>query len=121
MLYLRGARIPFHDIDLVIDRKDCDEADRLLNEIGNKKEAKDGGMYTTFFFGEYVIDNCDIDLMADVSLKNSDYVFSLSKEDIGEYKIKSGLSIPLHSVKKWKELYKKIGRTEKVRIIEDFF
>jgi len=121
MLYLRGARIPFHDIDLVIDRKDCDEADRLLNEIGNKKEAKDGGMYTTFFFGEYVIDNCDIDLMADVSLKNSDYVFSLSKEDIGEYKIKSGLSIPLHSVKKWKELYEKIGRTEKVRIIEDLF
>jgi alpha-amylase/alpha-mannosidase (GH57 family) len=121
MLNLRGIQVDYHDIDLMVTLSDSLKADKLLQSLGTKLPKRNNGDYTTKFFGEYVIDGVDVDLMAEVSKDNPFFVFSLEEKDIDSYFDLDGISIPLHSIKKWLELYKDIKRTDKISLIEKYY
>ncbi|MFA6830337.1 MAG: hypothetical protein WCR67_06535, partial [Bacilli bacterium] len=57
----------------------------------------------------------------EVSKDNPFFVFSLEEKDIDSYFDLDGISIPLHSIKKWLELYKDIKRTDKISLIEKYY
>mgnify|MGYP002348896486 CR=1 FL=1 len=120
MLNLRGIQVDYHDIDLMVTLSGSLKADRLLQCLGTKLPKRNNDDYTTEFFGEYVIDGVDVDLMADVSKENPFFVFSLEEKDIDTFFDLDGISIPLHSIKKWLELYKDIERNDKISLIEKY-
>ncbi|MFA6830641.1 MAG: hypothetical protein WCR67_08105 [Bacilli bacterium] len=120
MLNLRGVKVAYHDIDLMVTLSDSLKADKILQSLGTKSPKRNNSDYTTKFFGEYVIDGVDVDLMAEVSKDNPSFIFSLEEKDIDSYCDLEGIPLPLHSMTKWLELYKDINRKDKVELIEKY-
>lgn len=120
MLRFKGLNVSFNDIDIIIGEESINFVEKSMNIIGEKLPERDKGIYSSLFFDEYKIDNCDVDVMSEVSLFGSEYVLSLKREDIDCYLEINDVRIPLHSLRRWRELYVAIGRSDKIKIIDDF-
>lgn len=72
---------------------------------------------------KFKVENVDIDVMAGVVIVNKgrDFNFLLDKDDLMDYTEINGVKIPLQSVEKWRNYYELMGKTEKVKMIDDKF
>jgi hypothetical protein len=120
-LYLKGIAPTFHDLDFMVVKEDCAKADQILSTLGKKQpERYDHLHYGTLFFGEYVVEGVDVDLMADFSIikDGKEYPFPLKKENIDEVLLLQGEKIPLEKLSLWRERYLLMGRESKVEMID---
>ena len=69
---------------------------------------------------EFIINSIDVDVMAGFSILDDGKLYdcSLKKEQIVEWISLDNEKIPLQSPLLWKEYYKRMGRKEKVLMIE---
>ena len=121
LLYLEGIAPTFHDLDFMVVKEDSAKADGILSQLGKKQpERYDHLHYGTFFFGEYVIEGVDVDLMADFSIikDGKEYPFPLKKENIEKILVLDGEKIPLEKLSLWRERYFLMGRESKVEMID---
>jgi hypothetical protein len=80
MLRFRGLQVNFNDIDIIISKECIDRIGNSINSIATKMPDRDKGNYSSLFFNEYKIDDCDVDVMSEVSLVGLEYVLSLKKK-----------------------------------------
>lgn len=120
LLYLKGIVTDFQDIDIMVDEKDIPTVKRLLGEVGSPQRKSPNAQYRTKEFLEYVIDGVDLDIMAGFTIvtDHCQHYFPLTQESIQAYTTLDGIPIPLQSVAEWKTYYTLMGRTERVRLIE---
>lgn len=112
-----------NDIDIVVDIKDVDRLDEILQKLGNKKLRDKSMTYSTKFFYEYVINSIDIDVMAGLAINHEvgTYHYEFDKLSVCRYVKINGVNIPLMSLVDWYIIYQLIpGREAKVRKIEEY-
>lgn len=122
-LYLKGIAPTFHDLDLMLVSSEASEVDALLQSLGQRmSERYDKRHYGTRFFGEYVVDGVDLDVMADFSIKvgQQEYFFPLKEDSVVEFYDLEGEKIPFESLTIWRERYALMGRQDKTKMIDDY-
>lgn len=123
LLYFKGITDTFHDLDLMIAESDIEEAKRILCRRGSLQPQYDNGQYQTRHFLEFVIDAVDVDVISGFVIVKGGVAYECPLE-ISEIQTDfylNGIQIPLHDLKTWERYYQLMGRTEKVRMIADFF
>lgn len=112
-----------NDIDILVDIKDIGKADEILKGIGEKKIWEKTDAYSTRYFYEYTVNECEIDVMSGLRINHSNGVFEyvFDSKSILEIKKVNGVSIPLTALEDWYVLYQLIpNREAKVKIIESY-
>ena len=120
LLYFKGITSEFHDIDLMISTADVQRVRTILSKMGEIQPPNPDPKYQTKTFMEFVIDNIDVDVMAGFSILSNGELFdcSLQESQIVENTLLETELIPLQSPLLWCEYYRLMGRTEKVKMIE---
>lgn len=112
-----------NDIDIVVDIKDVEKLDEILQKLGNKKYREKSRTYSTKFFYEYKINNIDIDVMAGLAINHEagTYRYQFDSLSVCKYVIIDGINIPFMSLVDWYIIYQLIpGRELKVKKIEQY-
>lgn len=112
-----------NDIDIVVDMKDIDKLDRIMQKLGSKKAKEKSGTYSTKFFYEYIVNEIDVDVMAGLAINHElgTYHHIFDKLSISRHVNINGVDIPFMSLVDWYIIYQLIpGREAKVKIIEDY-
>ena len=120
LLYFKGMTSEFHDIDLMISTADVQRVRTILSKMGEIQPPNPDPKYQTKAFMEFVIDNIDVDVMAGFSILSNGELFdcSLQESQIVENILLETELIPLQSPLLWCKYYRLMGRTEKVKMIE---
>ena len=121
LLYFKGITTEFHDIDLMIANADVKCVRDILSEMGEIQPPNPNPKYQTKTFMEFIINSIDVDVMAGFSIISDGKLFdcSLQGEQIVEKMSLGTELIPLQSPLLWCEYYRLMGRTEKVKMIEN--
>lgn len=112
-----------NDIDILVDLRDIDKIDRVLQSIGVKKTWEKTATYSTKYFYEYVVNKIDIDVMAGLTINHNNGVFEYTFDNISISKFISinDVDIPFTSLEDWYVIYQLIpNRDTKVKMIEDY-
>ncbi|MEG2018170.1 MAG: nucleotidyltransferase [Clostridium sp.] len=112
-----------NDIDIFVDERDIEEADELLNSLGEKKKWEMNPTYATKCFYEYEIKGVDVDVMAGFAVNFSGglFQFQFDENSISEFRSIDGVEIPFTALEDWYVLYQLIpDRQVKVQIIEEY-
>lgn len=121
LLYFKGMTDNFRDIDLMVDEKDMPAVKSIFAGLGTPRQPKPQARFKTAVFLQYVIDGVDFDVMAGLVIvaDGKEHSFSLKEEDITDAAELRGTTIPLQSVAAWREYYSLMGRTERVKLIDE--
>ena len=123
LLYFKGIISDFHDIDLMVADYDAECVRTILSEMGEScpPDSIPNPMYRTKTFMEFLIDSVEVDVMAGFAIVKDGNVYdcALRKEQILEKMPLGAETIPLQSPLLWCEYYRLMGRTEKVKMIEN--
>jgi hypothetical protein len=112
-----------NDIDIFVDIRDIDKTDKILKEIGEKKQWEKTATYSTKYFYEYVVNGIDVDVMAGFAVNHASGVFEyiFDNNSISEYRKINGIDIPFTSLEDWYVIYQLIpNRDHKVKMIENY-
>ena len=120
LLYFKGITEVFQDIDLMVANDDVERVRIILSEMGEIQPPNPNPKYRTKTFMEFIINSIDVDVMAGFSIISDGKIFdcSLQEEQIVEKMPLGTELIPLQSPLLWREYYRLMGRTEKVKMIE---
>lgn len=123
LLYCSGIPTEVHDLDLLIAERDIPAAERAMLRLGKKKPEKPNTGFCSRYFGEFVIDGVEVDVIAGFTIVTPEGVrrFPLMETEVSSQMEIGGEEIPLHSLRAWRMYYALMGRTEKVRLLDDFF
>lgn len=122
LLYQHGLVNNPQDIDLIIDLKDADQADRILTAMGEKRIAFDSVTYSTKVFGEYVINGIDVDLMSGFGIDHrlGTYIYDFDRKSVVDYFKVNTVNIPFTALEDWYVLYALMpGKEVKAKLIEE--
>lgn len=120
LLYFKGITETFQDIDLMVANDDVERVRIILSEMGEIQPPNPNPKYRTKTFMEFIINSIDVDVMAGFSIISDGKIFdcSLQEEQIVEKMPLGTELIPLQSPLLWREYYRLMGRTEKVKMIK---
>ena len=123
LLNIHGMTNKPNDIDILVDIKDIDKADKILSGIGEKKLREKTDRYSTKYFYEYVINGFDIDVMSGLQINHIDGIFeyTFDYDSISDIRNVNGVRIPLTSLEDWYVIYQLIpNREAKAAMIENY-
>ncbi|WP_250228182.1 nucleotidyltransferase family protein [Anaeropeptidivorans aminofermentans] len=122
LLYFKGISDTFNDIDILVSEKDVDKVKEILLPLGEGKERIPNDEYKTKYFLEYIIDGVEFDIMAGfiIVFGGEDYYFPIEEANIEDFTLLNGIKIPLQSVSEWRNYYYLMGRTKKVKMIDEY-
>ena len=112
-----------NDIDIVVDLKDIEKADKVITGIGEKIIWEKTDRYSTEYFYEYTVNGFEVDVMAGLSINYDNGIFEyiFDQSSISEITIINGVNIPLTSLEEWYVIYQLIPNKEiKVGIIKNY-
>ena len=120
LLYFKGYVDTFHDIDVMVNEADAEKMEAVLLDMG-VLQPSEAGTFRTKYFREFVIDGIEVDMIGGFVIVQDGVAYDcdLQAEEIEGYAQVYGQRIPLHSVSKWREYYGRMGRSEKVAIIDE--
>lgn len=120
LLYFKGITSEFHDIDIMVSEEEFNIAKEVLLSFGKMQPPNPNDKYGTRYFGEFIVDGVDIDVIAGFVIidKDKEYCFPLKRETIKDFTEVNGIRIPLQALEEWHTYYQLMGRTEKVKMIE---
>ncbi len=118
MLFFHGLVDTFHDLDIMVLNSQVETVRLILQHQGTVHESPPHPMYQTKHFIELVVDEVEIDIMADLTVNG--FPYPLDPEEIDHFVELEGCRIPLHKMENWLTIYRAIGRLEKVQIIEKY-
>lgn len=113
-----------NDIDILVDVKDIDKVDRILKRLGSKKSREATTTYSTKYFYEYLIDDVDIDVMAELAINfdGGTFQYIFDESSIDKHIRINGVQVPFTSLEEWYIIYQLIpNRKPKVKMIEEYF
>lgn len=120
LLYFKNLVHTFHDIDIMVSEADIGAAEDVLRRYGTLQPSKPNERYQTKRFLEFTVNGVEVDVMAGFSIvcDGVAHSFPLEARNIRDHVVLDGADIPLQSLPEWREYYRLMGRTEKVRIID---
>ncbi|QRN85958.1 hypothetical protein JR334_01620 [Clostridia bacterium] len=123
LLYLNGLVDEARDIDLFINEESTDKVRALLRHLGEIRLKPGKKLYTSRSFFTLITEKVDVDVIAAFGVRGDGYIGSISitKESIERDLVIHGQTIPLMYLEDWLELYKLMGRKEKVDILNRYF
>ena len=123
MLFLRRIVTDFHDIDLMVCEEDVDVAKEILLRHGKLLPTEKDSKYGSHHFLEFDVDGVEIDLIAGFVINTEDgkqHVCPLEVEEVDACVDVFEQAIALHSLQVWYKYYTWMGRTDRVKTIEEF-
>ena len=123
MLFLRGIAKEFRDIDLMVCEEDIEVAKEILLQHGTLLPAKEDDHFGSAHFLQFDVDGVEIDLIAGFVINSADgkqHVCPLEVEEVDACVDVFEQAIALHSLQVWYKYYTWMGRTDRVKTIEDF-
>ena len=123
MLFLRGIAKDFHDIDLLVSEEDVEVAREILLRHGTLLPSGPDSRYDTRHFLEFDVDGVEIDLIAGFVVNSADgkqHVCPLQVEEVDACVDVADQAVSLHALSVWYQYYTWMGRTERVKLIEEY-
>ena len=120
LLYFQGGTEDFHDIDIVVSEEDALRMRSVLLKLGQEQETNSDKNFRSKYFWKFQVDEVEIDVMGGLVIikEGKEYYCPLLVEEITGTVMVNGVSIPLHSIERWRYLYELMGRREKAEWIE---
>lgn len=112
------------DIDLIIQIDDIEKVDRILKTLGKKQSWEKSEQYSTPYFYEFVIDDVEVDVMAQLTINTTkgQFQYPFDKNCINSIWSEMGIDVPLTSLEDWFVLYGLMeNREDKVKLIGTYF
>lgn len=111
------------DIDILIDYNYVEKAKQILDSLGLKKDFKKNDLYQTDTFLEYNIDGIDLDIMSKFTINTDEgvFIYPFEKEEIKTVNKFNCNDLPLLSLENWFIAYILINRSDKAKLIKDYF
>lgn len=123
MLFLRRIVPDFHDIDLMVCPEDIEVAKEILLRHGTLLPSRPDSRFGTRHFLEFDVDGVEIDLIAGFVVNSADgkqHVCPLQVEEVDACVDVADQAVSLHALKTWYEYYTWMGRTDRVKQIEEY-
>ncbi|MBB6713422.1 hypothetical protein [Clostridium gasigenes] len=111
------------DIDILVDVKNIEKADKILKSMGEKRLWEKSDNYSTEYFYEYVINGFEVDVMSGLRINHSEgiYKYIFDEKSISKTIQIHDIDIHLTSLEDWYFIYQLIPNREiKVNMIEDY-
>lgn len=120
LLYFKGITNEFHDIDIMVAEEDVEVLKEIMLTFGQLLPPNPKVEYKTKHFLEFNVEGVEIDVMAGFTIVNreNEYYFPLRAGSVNDFTEVNGVSIPLQSIAEWRKYYELMGRTEKVKMID---
>lgn len=120
LLYFKGITNEFHDIDIMVAEEDVKVLKEIMLTFGQLLPPNPKVEYKTKHFLEFNVEGVEIDVMAGFTIVNreNEYYFPLRAGSVNDFTEVNGVSIPLQSIAEWRKYYELMGRTEKVKMID---
>ncbi|SDP08987.1 hypothetical protein [Clostridium gasigenes] len=112
-----------NDIDILVDVKNIEKADKILKSMGEKRLWEKSDNYSTEYFYEYVINGFEVDVMSGLGINHSEgiYKYIFDEKSISKTIQIHDIDIHLTSLEDWYFIYQLIPNREiKVKMIEDY-
>jgi len=122
MLFLRRIVTDFHDIDLMVCEEDIEVAKEILLRHGTLLPTKADSQYDSRHFLEFEVDGVEIDLIAGFVINSADgkqHVCPLQVEEVDACVDVADVAVSLHALSVWYQYYTWMGRTDRVKQIEE--
>ena len=123
MLFLRRIVTDFHDIDIMVCEEDIEVAEEILLRHGTLLPAKEDDCFGSAHFLQFDVDGVEIDLIAGFVINSADgkqHVCPLEVEEVDACVDVADVAVSLHALSVWYKYYTWMGRTERVKQIEDY-
>ena len=123
MLFLRGIAKEFRDIDLMVCDEDLEVAKEILLRHGTLLPVKEDDRYGSAHFLQFDVDGVEIDLIAGFVINSADgkqHVCPLEVEEVDACVDVADVAVSLHALGVWYKYYTWMGRTERVKLIEEY-
>ncbi len=119
LLYLYGIETTVSDIDIVIDEKDLNIMEIIVENFDHIEKPR-SIQYLTKKFYSITLEGIDVDLMIGFKIKTQENIYSYPTEDRIKDKIISidNVDINLCSIDDWYNAYIAMQRDSKVKLIE---
>lgn len=118
---IQGLNVEPHDIDIQTDKSSAYILGNLLKKYEIQQVAFCGNDKIKSHFGKFVIDGMEVEIMGDIQKKtNNQWEAVIPIQSLLDYACWNGLQIPVIKLTHEVDAYKKLGRIEKVKLIEDF-
>lgn len=123
LLYFKGIAQDFGDIDIVTVIEEIPKIKEALRGLGEPEPENPANRGKARAYLAYRIDGIEVEIMAGLVFQTESgrHEYSLCKEEIKDFAPLRGIRIPLQSLEEWKIYYSLMGRTEKVRMIEEWY
>lgn len=120
-IFFEGFIDDFHDIDIMVVTEDALRAKELVQSLGTLYPQKDNSNFKTKYFFEFSVEGVEIDLIGGFTIAKDDKVFdcSLTEDQIEKKIMVNNEIVYLQSLKCWKNYYSLMGRSDKVKILEE--
>ncbi|MFV0351318.1 MAG: hypothetical protein ACK5JF_03275 [Oscillospiraceae bacterium] len=117
-LALTGLPVQPRDMDLLVNPEDAIQADKLLCGLGQKLPPNPHVKYATKMFGEYRIENADVDLMGGFAIRTDTGTLEyLVNPDEIVWSRDGEKALPLCPPEDWLVLYALMERSEKEEML----
>ena len=123
LLYLKGLVDEFNDFDLFVKLEDTNRLIAIFDRLGKRQpDRNDAINFSTTHFLEYIVDDLEIDIMADFGIKyqGQEYIYPVEQYIVETYDL-NGTKIPMTSLKMWQECYRLMGRVAKADLLDEYF
>lgn len=123
LLYLKGLVDEFNDFDLFVKLEDTNRLIAIFDRLGKRQpDRNDAINFSTTHFLEYIVDDLEIDIMADFGIKyqGQEYIYPVEQYIVETYDL-NGAKIPMTSLKMWQECYRLMGRVAKADLLDEYF
>ena len=122
MLFLRGIVKEFRDIDLLVCEEDVEIAAEILLRHGTQLPTTADCRFDSKHYRKFDVDGVEIDLIAGFVVNGEDgqHVCPLEIEEVDACVDVDDVAVSLHALGTWFKYYTWMGRTERIKQIEDY-
>ena len=124
LLNYHGLVDTVNDLDILVIPVDIEKVEKILLKIGKKEISAPSEFYSNEYFGEFVIDGVNIDVMSRMTIKNHGvtYIYPFDEKSVVDQWVMEGVSVPMTSLEEWYILYHMIPNKEKkVKLLDEYF
>ena len=124
VLYHHQLAEVVNDLDIVVHPNSLEKLEQILLSLGSKAETAPSDTYSNDYFGEFIIDGIELDVMCEMVINNhgASYSYDFNSDSVVDYMTVNGVEVPMSSLEEWYILYQMIpNRDKKVKIIEAYF
>lgn len=123
LLYYKGLIPKANDLDLVIALDDVERAEHVLTSLGKKQPENPHSDYATRYFGEFIIEGVDVDVIAGFRIVTGDTTIEYVPDPkTFETLVLQGETIHLCPLEDWYVLYLLMSnREERAATIKEHF